>query len=53
LTQEEKKALLEKGLVLVREICKNEKLLHKIGITPNRIKAIISESNELCSIDVN
>ncbi|MBI1838624.1 MAG: restriction endonuclease [Flavobacteriia bacterium] len=47
LTSNEKKAILEKGIVLVSEMAKNERLLYKLGISSNRIKNILNESNGL------
>lgn len=49
ITQYEKKQLIEKGIVLVNEICENENLLLKAGINQNRFKIIVDESNKLCN----
>lgn len=47
LTMKEKKDLLDKGIVLVKELCENEKLLRKIGISEKRIKTVINEGTKL------
>ncbi len=50
LTINEKKLLLEKGLILVSEINKNEKILLKVGISPKRLKNIFDECKKLTNI---
>jgi hypothetical protein len=50
ITKIEKKWFLEKGIVLVKEMYKNQKLLPKAGISSARIKFIIAESEKLCII---
>lgn len=47
LTLKEKRDLLDKGIVLVKELCENEKLLKKIGISSNRLKTILNEGTQL------
>ncbi len=48
LTKTEKSALLEKGIVLCKEVCENEKHLIGIGIKSSRIKTILEEGHQLC-----
>lgn len=47
LTMIEKKKLLEKEIVMVKELCSNERLLLKIGISEQRIKNILNECLKL------
>jgi hypothetical protein len=49
LTSGEKKILLDKGLLLVRDLCSEISILEKIGITSRRIKRIATECSLLCS----
>jgi hypothetical protein len=49
LTKAEKVALLEKDVVLAKEIYNNEKLLLSIGVKPGRIKTILDEVKQLCA----
>ena len=44
LTGREKQALLEKLIVLCRDICKDENILKKIGVKESRIKKVIAEA---------
>jgi hypothetical protein len=48
LTQQEKKILLEKKVVLCREICHHPQYLDELNIPANRIKVILEEGNQLC-----
>lgn len=47
LTISEKKKCLSVGLVLVSELCENEKLLRKMGISEKRITTIITEGKKI------
>lgn len=47
LTMIEKKQLLEKEIVMVKELCSNERALLKIGISEKRIKHILDECLKL------
>ena len=47
LTINEKKGFLEKGIVLVKEMHNNEKILLKSGINPKRIKNILFEIDKI------
>lgn len=49
LTKFEKRQLLDKGIVLCKEIYENPSLLEQIGITKSRQKKILDDSLELCS----
>jgi len=48
LSHVEKKILLERKIVLCREICHAPAILEELGIPPNRRKAILTEANQLC-----
>jgi Restriction endonuclease/ATP cone domain len=48
LTKREKVYLLEKNVVLCKEICHNPQLLKSAGITDERIKGILEEGTALC-----
>ena len=48
LTQVEKNAFLERGVVLARDICKNRRIFERLGTKTTRIEAIMKESEKLC-----
>jgi Holliday junction resolvase-like predicted endonuclease len=48
ITRAEKKMLLDQGIVLCKELCENQSILKKIGISEVRFKRIIKESAQLC-----
>ncbi|MBS1681550.1 MAG: restriction endonuclease [Cytophagales bacterium] len=48
LTQQEKKSLLERNVVLCKEICHHPQYLRELNIPVNRIKNILEEGNQLC-----
>ncbi|HRJ29823.1 MAG TPA: ATP cone domain-containing protein [Cyclobacteriaceae bacterium] len=48
LTQHEKKSLLEKKIILCREICHDPNQLKLIGIPNHRLKEILEEGHRLC-----
>lgn len=48
LTLEEKKRLLDKGIVLCQELHGHEKILKSLGIKSSRIKTISHEAERLC-----
>jgi hypothetical protein len=48
LTRLEKQRLLDKRIVLCREILEHENLLSQLGIKPPRIKSILTETRQLC-----
>ena len=48
LTKNEKEQLLERKIVLCKEILQNEKLLDQIGVKPSRIGTVLSETLQLC-----
>ena len=48
LTQQEKKSLLEKKVVLCIEVCQRPQLLYELNIPVKRIEAILKEGNQLC-----
>lgn len=49
LTKTEKSKLLDKGIVLCKEINKNPSLLEQIGISERRQKDILEDSKKLCT----
>lgn len=53
LTKTEKQQLLEKRIVLCKEIQANEKLLTELGITANRISVVLQEIHLLCKKSEN
>jgi hypothetical protein len=48
LTKTEKAILLEKEIVLCKEICDDENILKSIGVNPSRAKSILEEGHQLC-----
>ena len=50
LTGREKKALLDKLIVLCKDICKDKKILEQIGLKETRIKKIMAEAKALCKV---
>lgn len=48
LTKKEKKGLLDKGIVLCRELLANEEVLEDVMIPNNRIRKIMEEAEGLC-----
>ena len=49
LSKREKQKILNKGIVLCREVCDNPKLLDDLGMTSSKKKSILKEANELCN----
>jgi hypothetical protein len=50
LTKREKQLLLEKMIVLCKDISKDEKILLSIGLQETRIKKVLAEAKALCEI---
>lgn len=50
LTGREKKALLEKMIVLCKDISKDEKILSGIGLSDTRVKKVMEEAKALCNV---
>ena len=48
LTKTEKNNLLDRKIVLCKEICENEQYLVQAGINPTRIKSVLEEATQLC-----
>lgn len=46
----EKQELLNKNIVLCKKLCENPTVLNQIGIEQNRIKKIMEDARELCTI---
>ncbi len=53
LTRSEKQVLLNKKIVLCKEITNNESVLNKILNKPNRIYTVLKEAQQLCSKEKN
>lgn len=49
LSKQEKQKILNKGIVLCREVCDNPKLLDDLGMASSKKKNILKEANELCN----
>lgn len=49
LTRAEKQQLLDLGVVLCKEICKDPSLLSRAGVRPARVEAVLNEGAELCA----
>jgi len=49
LSKQEKQKILNKGIVLCREVCDNPKLLDDLGMASSKKKTILKEANELCN----
>ncbi len=52
LLKNEKQYLLDKGIVLVKELINSERLLSRAGISSNRIPKILDECSTLCNFNV-
>jgi hypothetical protein len=48
LTKIEKQSLLDRKIVLCKEICDNEQYLVQAGVNPTRIKSVLEEATQLC-----
>lgn len=53
LTKKEKQMLLDKGIVLCRELCQNEQLLKEIEIQPARQKKVMEEAALICETKIH
>jgi len=53
LTKIEKQSLLDKRIVLCKEICHNKNLLIDAGVNPSRINAVLEEAAKLCEHLIN
>ena len=49
LTHNEKQQLLQDRIVLCKELCDNPAVLENLKISPQRLKAILQEGNQLCN----
>ena len=47
LTRAEKQKLLEKKVVLCKQVCSDEKVLYDIGMNPHRVKKVMDEGRQL------
>lgn len=52
LTKREKQLLLDKGIVLCKELCQQEHLLNEIGVVPRRAKKVLEEAGLLCEAKI-
>ena len=48
LTKKEKQSLLDKGIVLCKELCRNEQWLKEMGLPPSRIGKVMEEASSIC-----
>ncbi len=48
LTSQEKKSLLNRKIVLCKEVCNHPQYFQELNITPDRVKLILEEGNRLC-----
>jgi hypothetical protein len=48
LTKLEKKALLDRKIVLCKQVLSDDFALQELGISPNRVQKILHEMNQLC-----
>jgi hypothetical protein len=48
LTKLEKKALLDRKIVLCKQVLSDDFALQELGISPNRVQKILQEMNQLC-----
>ena len=49
LTKAEKQKLIDKMIVLCKELCNKPEVLEEMGISHTRVKRIIKEGEEICS----
>jgi hypothetical protein len=49
LSKQDKQKILNKDIVLCKEICDNPKLLDALGLSTSKRKRILKEANELCN----
>lgn len=52
LTNKEKQLLLDKGIVLCQELCRNGQLLKEIGVQPAREKKVMEEARLICETKI-
>lgn len=50
LTKREKQLLLDKGIVLCKELCQNNQLLEEIRVLPPRAQKVLNEARLVCEI---
>ena len=50
LTLLEKDKLLTQNIITAKELLTNKEWLNKIGLSQNRIKNVLKETNQLCNI---
>ena len=48
LTRKEKSNLLDKGVILCKELCENQDVLREIGLGRSRLRKVMSDLDELC-----
>ncbi len=51
INKQQKQVLLDAGIVLCRQICKDHKVLDKLEITPQKRKKLLDEVGDLCECD--
>jgi len=50
ITQNEKQYLIDKGIILCKDLCENKKVLSDISKSKTRIENILEEASELCGM---
>ena len=50
LKKTEKQTLLNKNIVLCKQLCENPLILNQLGVEKNRINKIMSDAQALCSV---
>ena len=48
LDKEEKKMILDRGIVLCKELCNNKAVLEEIGLRRSKLTKVIDDLEELC-----
>ncbi len=52
LTKKEKQFLLDKGIVLCKELCRNEQWLKEMGLPPSRVGKVLEEASSICEATI-
>jgi hypothetical protein len=52
LTKKEKQLLLDRGIVLCKELCQQEQLLKEVGVLPTRAQKVMEEAGLLCETKI-
>lgn len=52
LNRHEKQQLLDKKIVLCKDVCRNENILIRMGISQSRIRKVVEEGEQLCRLAI-